>query len=154
MNAKHFLYHMRHLTGISFRTASLLMNKSNNFVSNLACRNANYHMDNIISIASAFGYEFQVRKRSTNEVLTGEANDVLQRVCAREHISTNVLSHKLGNISDSLGSTFRRNGSLLVDTYVRALDIVGYDVYFFNIDRNDCIKLDNKPSIDTDGLQG
>ncbi len=153
MNAQSFLYHAKQVTGISFRTVSKLIDKQGNFVSNLACRNANYRMSNITSIASAFGYEFQVRKRSTGDVLTGEANDVLQRVCAQEHISTNVLSHKLGNMSDSLGSTFRRNGSPLVDTYVRALDIVGYDVVFYNVDRNDCIKLDNKPSTSADGLQ-
>ncbi len=152
MNAQSFLYHAKDVTGISFRAASIKMDKKPFFIGNLACEDRNYRMDNLVSIANIYGYKFTVREDATGLVYSSDVNDVLLYICKHQGISTNLLSHKIGNLSDTLGATIRRGSYPLLDTYIKALDAIGYTAEFYNEEFNDLVVLDNKPSTIADGL--
>ncbi len=153
MNAQSFLYHAKDATGLSFRAVSNEMGKHPLFVGNFACRGSDFIMNNLVSIANAYGYSLVIRNDATRETFTRDVNDVLLYICECAGISTNVLSHKIGNISDTVGVSIRRGSSLRYTTYISALEAMGYTAIFYNAKINDIVLLDNKPSIETDGLQ-
>ncbi len=153
MNAQSFLYHAKDVTGLSFRSVSNEMNKHPLFVGNLACKKGDCLMDNLVSIANAYGYSLVIRNDATGKTFTRDVNDVLLYICESADISTNVLSHKIGNISDTVGVSIRRGSSLRYTTYLKALEVMGYTPVFYNEKHNDIVLLDNKPSMNIDGLQ-
>ncbi len=154
MNGQSFIYHAKEVTGLSFRAVSNEMGKHPLFVGNLACKSGDCLMDNLVSIASAYGYSLVIRDDTTGKTFTREVNDVLLYICECAGISTNMLSHKIGNISDTVGVSIRRGSSLRYTTYISALEAMGYTAIFYNDNLNDIVLLDNKPSIEIDGLHG